>query len=97
MDGSTAAALGASTKMANTAARVIRESLVQYSKLTKRMPSIIQNSATAKGVLSAPKIPDSRLINTMAKATIKTERVAIEPNQIVQTTQRRALNRKKQF
>ena len=77
IDGSTTAALGASTRMPNTAARVSSESPIQYSKLTKRMPSIMQNNATANGVLSAPNTPDSRLINTMAKATISTERIAI--------------------
>ena len=75
--GSTAAALGASTRIASTAARVIRESPIQYSKLTKRMPSIIQNKTTASGVLSAPNTPDKRLINTMANATISAERTAM--------------------
>ena len=41
------------------------------------MPSIMQNSATAMGVLSAPNRADSRLMNTMAKATISTERTAM--------------------
>ena len=75
--GSKAAALGASTKMASTAARAARESRIQYSKFTKRIPSIIQNNATANGVLSEPNMPDSRLINTIAKPTISTERTAI--------------------
>lgn len=77
MGGETAAALGVRTRMASTAAKVTRESPMQYSKLTKRMPSIMQNSATAKGVLSAPNKPDSRLMNTIAKATISTERSAM--------------------
>lgn len=63
--------------MASTAAKVTRESPMQYSKLTKRMPSIMQNSATAKGVLSVPNKLDSRLMNTIAKATISTERSAM--------------------
>ena len=50
---------------------------MQYSKFTKRMPSIMQNSATARGVLSALNRADSRLINRMAKATISTERTAM--------------------
>ena len=41
------------------------------------MPSIMQNNATAIGVLSVPNTPDSKLINTMAKPTISTERTAI--------------------
>ena len=77
MGGETAAALGVRTRMASTAAKVTRESPMQYSKLTKRIPSIMQNSATASGVLSEPNTPDSRLINTMAKATMSTERTAI--------------------
>ena len=75
--GSTAAALGTSTKMASMAARVIRESVTQYWKLTNRMPSIMQNKATASGVLSAPNRPDSKLINKTANATISAERMAI--------------------
>ena len=71
------AALGTRTRMASTAAKVTRESPIQYSKLTKRIPSIMQNKATARGVLSEPNTPDSRLIKTMAKATISTERTAM--------------------
>lgn len=37
----------------------------------------MQNSTTAMGVLPAPKAPDSRLMNTMANATISTARAAI--------------------
>lgn len=72
-----AAALGPKTRMASATARVRRESLMQYSKFTKRIPSIMQNSATAMGVLSAPNTADSKLMNTMAKATINTERTAM--------------------
>lgn len=50
---------------------------MQYSEFTKRMPSIMQNRATASGVLSDPNTADSRLMNTIAKATISTERTAI--------------------
>lgn len=38
---------------------------------------MMQNSATAMGVLSEPNRPDNRMMNTMAKATISTERTAI--------------------
>lgn len=38
---------------------------------------MIQNSATAIGVLSEPNTPDSKLMNTMAKTTISTERTAM--------------------
>lgn len=75
--GSSTAAPGASTRMASTAASVTRESPMQYVKLTNRVPSIMQKRATARGVLSAPNTPDSRLINTMAKATISAERTAM--------------------
>ena len=75
--GSTAAALGASTKIASVATKVRSESPMQYSKLTNRIPSMMQNNATAIGVLSEPNTPDSKLMNTMAKATISTERTAI--------------------
>lgn len=65
--GNTAAALGPSTRMASAAAKVRRESPIQYSKLTKRIPSRIQNNATASGVLSAPNTPDSKLMNNNGK------------------------------
>ncbi len=38
---------------------------------------MMQNSATARGLLSEPNTPDSKLINTMAKATINTDRTAM--------------------
>lgn len=50
---------------------------MQYSKLTNRIPSMMQNNATASGVLSEPNTLDSRLMNTMAKATINAERAAM--------------------
>ena len=75
--GAIPAKLGAKTKIAKAIAKVIRESLIQYSKLTNRIPSMIQNTATAKSVFSCPNKPDSKLINTIAKATISTERIAI--------------------
>ncbi|MCI7181006.1 MAG: hypothetical protein MSA26_10625 [Lachnospiraceae bacterium] len=75
--GAIPAKLGANTKIARAIAKVIRESLIQCSKFTKRIPSMIQNTATAKGVFSCPNKPDSKLINTIAKATISTDRIAI--------------------
>ncbi len=60
-----------------TSASPASESPAQYSKFTKRMPSSMQNSATAMGVLSAPNRPDNRLMNRMAKATMSAERTAM--------------------
>ena len=72
-----AAAQGASVRMASAAASPASESPAQYSKFTKRMPSSMQNSATAMGVLSVPNKPDNRLMNRMAKATMSAERTAM--------------------
>lgn len=75
--GITAAAQGAATRIVSASASVTSESPMQYSKFTKRMPSMMQNSATAMGVLSEPNRPDSALMNRIAKATISTERTAM--------------------
>lgn len=75
--GAIRARVGARSKMASIATRATRESRTQYSKFTKRTANIQQNSTTAMGVFSCPKIWDSPPMNRMAKATMSRDRAAM--------------------